>query len=224
MMKNKAYINEIFESIQGEGPYIGVNQLFVRFSSCNLKCKYCDTDFKTNSREYSVSELQDIINTSKNIHSVSLTGGEPLLNIDFLKELLPKVNKRIYLETNGTLYENFSEIVDLVDIVSTDIKLPSATGNKNTFKEHQKFIDIAVNHKKEIFLKVVFDENITRYEINQFINIAKKYNLVIVLQPKTDKNKLSVNLEFINKIYYKLISQYENVRLIPQVHKFLNVK
>ena len=209
MMKNKAYINEIFESIQGEGPYIGVNQLFVRFSSCNLKCKYCDTDFKTNSREYSVSELQDIINTSKNIHSVSLTGGEPLLNVDFLKELLPKVNKRIYLETNGTLYENLSEIVDLVDIVSTDIKLPSATGNKNTFKEHQKFIDIAVNHKKEIFLKVVF---------------AKKYNLVIVLQPKTDKNKLSVNSEFINKIYYKLISQYENVRLIPQVHKFLNVK
>ena len=198
MMKNKAYINEIFESIQGEGPYIGVNQLFVRFSSCNLKCKYCDTDFKTNSREYSVSELQDIINTSKNIHSVSLTGGEPLLNVDFLKELLPKVNKRIYLETNGTLYENLSEIVDLVDIVSSD--------------------------KKEIFLKVVFDENITRYEINQFINIAKKYNLVIVLQPKTDKNKLSVNSEFINKIYYKLISQYENVRLITQVHKFLNVK
>lgn len=39
----KANINEIFASIQGEGRYVGEKQLFVRFSSCNLKCAYCDT-------------------------------------------------------------------------------------------------------------------------------------------------------------------------------------
>ena len=38
-------IKEIFKSIQGEGPYIGYEQLFVRFCKCNLKCGYCDTDF-----------------------------------------------------------------------------------------------------------------------------------------------------------------------------------
>ena len=40
-----AKIREIFTSIQGEGPFVGYKQLFVRFSKCNLNCKYCDTDF-----------------------------------------------------------------------------------------------------------------------------------------------------------------------------------
>jgi len=45
MTVNKANILEIFSSIQGEGIYIGYRQLFIRFSGCNLGCKYCDTDF-----------------------------------------------------------------------------------------------------------------------------------------------------------------------------------
>ncbi|HEX7575638.1 MAG TPA: 7-carboxy-7-deazaguanine synthase QueE, partial [Candidatus Methanoperedens sp.] len=38
-----AYINEIFNSIQGEGPYAGTRQVFVRFEQCQLHCEYCDT-------------------------------------------------------------------------------------------------------------------------------------------------------------------------------------
>ena len=78
-MSNKVLIKEIFESIQGEGPYIGVNQLFVRFSKCNLNCDYCDTDFQTNLKEYTETDFINEINKYNNIHSVSLTGGEPLL-------------------------------------------------------------------------------------------------------------------------------------------------
>ena len=79
-MSNKVFIKEIFESIQGEGPYIGYNQLFVRFSKCNLNCKYCDTDFTSDLKEYSLEELLEETNKFKNIHSISLTGGEPLLH------------------------------------------------------------------------------------------------------------------------------------------------
>ena len=47
-MTNKTKVREIFTSIQGEGPYVGVKQLFVRFCGCNLRCDYCDTDVSTN--------------------------------------------------------------------------------------------------------------------------------------------------------------------------------
>ena len=39
----KAPVREMFVSVQGEGPYVGYRQLFVRFPKCNLNCIYCDT-------------------------------------------------------------------------------------------------------------------------------------------------------------------------------------
>ncbi len=223
-MENKALINEIFESVQGEGPYIGINQLFVRFASCNLKCAYCDTDYKINAKEYSDMELVNIINNTENIHSVSLTGGEPLLYADFLAKVLPKIDKKIYLETNGTLFENLAKVINYIDIISTDIKLPSSSLGKDVFNEHKLFINCALKYNKEIFLKVVFDEKITPEEIKTVINYAKDRNLLIILQPKTDANKINIPTETISKIFYSFNNQYNNVRLIPQVHKFLNLK
>ena len=115
-------VNEIFASIQGEGPYVGYKQLFVRFCNCNLKCNYCDTEFM-DGKDYNPCELADEVNKFSDVHSVSLTGGEPLLQIEFLKDFLPRVNKKIYLETNATLADKFIEVKPFIDIVSADIKL-----------------------------------------------------------------------------------------------------
>lgn len=52
----KTKVNEIFASIQGEGPVVGYKQLFIRFCRCNLNCSYCDTEFKTGI-EYTPQEL-----------------------------------------------------------------------------------------------------------------------------------------------------------------------
>lgn len=223
-MDKSVFIKEIFESIQGEGPYIGYNQLFIRFSSCNLHCKYCDTDFKTELKSYTSKELAKEIEQYKNIHSISLTGGEPLLSTDFLQEFLPLTNKKIYLETNGTLFNELEKIINYTDIISMDIKLPSTTGMTDLFKEHDNFIKIAQKHSKEIFAKVVFDTNITDDEINKVIKIAKENNILIILQPKMDGEILNLKTEFINEIFYRFVSKYQNIRLIPQVHKFLNVR
>ena len=223
-MTKIALIKEIFSSIQGEGPYIGFEQLFIRFSKCNLKCSYCDTDFVTDLKEYTSQELADEVKKYNTIHSVSLTGGEPLLDVDFLKEFLPLVDKKIYLETNGTLFQELEQVIDLVDIISMDIKLNSTSNNGDLFETHKKFIDVATKNGKEIFVKIVFDETITSEEISKCIELVKNNNILIILQPKMDGEVLNLSNEVINKIFSKFIQQYKNVRLIPQVHKFLNVQ
>ena len=65
-MTDKTKIKEVFASVQGEGPYVGYKQLFIRFCGCNLNCSYCDTDFDTqNSKEYGVDELIEIVNKNR---------------------------------------------------------------------------------------------------------------------------------------------------------------
>ena len=150
---NKAYIKEIFSSIQGEGPYIGEMQLFVRFCDCNLKCKYCDTNFRKDkaTHQYSAKELAQILlhNETK---TVSLTGGEPLIEVDFLKEFLPliKKQKKIYLETNGTLTNELASVIDYIDVISADIKLYSATKQENQFEINDEFMSVAKDKESQI--------------------------------------------------------------------------
>ncbi len=221
---SKVKIKEIFESIQGEGPYVGYKQLFVRFCNCNLKCNYCDTEFSSDKdfKEYDPCLLADKINSFNFIHSVSLTGGEPLLASEFLKDCLPRINKKIYLETNATLAEKFLEVKPFIDIVSADIKLESATGIRNSYIFHDKFFENC--RGVETFAKIVFNSKITVDEIKSCCELGKKYNIELILQPEMNGDKMSVTSQFASQILDKFIQKYENARLIPQVHKFLNVR
>ena len=217
----KVKIKEIFTSIQGEGPYVGEKQIFVRFCKCNLACKFCDTDFSfENANEYDEIELFNLL-LNKKADTISFTGGEPLVEADFILSFLEKykdkLNKKIYLETNGTLPCELSKIIDFVDVVSMDIKLKSATDEKNRFDDNEKFLEIA--NKKEVFIKVVFDNNIADDEIISCIKLAKKNNNLIILQPKMPMSE-KLNIE---EIFDKFYKNYKNIRLIPQVHKFLNL-
>lgn len=221
---NRIKIKEIFASIQGEGPYVGYKQLFIRFCNCNLKCNYCDTEFSAinNFEEYCPNELAQKVNSYKDVHSISLTGGEPLLSYEFLKEFLPLTNKKIYLETNATLAEKLLEVKPYIDIVSADIKLESATGIKDSYKFHDKFF--AVCKGLETFAKIVFNENITNEEIVKCCELGKKYDIELILQPEMIEDKMTITSDFAASILDKFLQNYENVRLIPQVHKFLDVR
>lgn len=224
---NKAKIIEIFTSVQGEGPYIGVKQLFIRFSGCNLKCYFCDTnqEFDGACLEFTPKELQNYIQdfNLRTIHSISLTGGEPLLWTDFLQEFLPLVENKVYLETNSTLKNNLEKIIDYIDVISADIKLPSASGIEGSFAIHDEFFKTARKYDKEIFAKIVFDANILDDEINHCLKLAEKYNLPLILQPKTVGEKIPVEPDRIIEVFNKFLDNYPNVRVIPQVHKFLGV-
>lgn len=246
----KARINEIFSSIQGEGPVVGYKQLFIRFCGCNLNCEYCDTEF-AKGVEYSPQELFEKITKEYNLktfHSVSLTGGEPLLSADFLTEFLnvykhchSEANKmgslanvqnvgaaeeshifpKIYLETNATLSDELIKVKPYIDIISADIKLKSSTG-LDVMKLHEKFFENC--NGVDTFAKIVFDTDITEDEISKCCILSEKYCVPLVLQPKMVENKMSVSSEFCEEVLEKFTAKCRNVRLIPQVHKFLNVR
>lgn len=223
----KVRVKEVFTSIQGEGPYVGVKQLFIRFCNCNLKCNYCDTEFSSDSdyEEFSPQGLADKIKEFdlKTIHSISLTGGEPLLSVGFLKSFLPlAASNKIYLETNATLADKMLEIKPFIDIVSADIKLESATGIKNSYLFHEKFFEQCKGI--ETFAKIVFNNNITDCEIESCSSLGKKFGIELILQPEMVNDKMAVSSDFAAQILDKFLCKYEKVRLIPQVHKFLNVR
>ena len=220
-------VREIFTSIQGEGPYVGYKQLFIRLCGCNLKCSYCDTDFdKKNSQEYSVSDLIEICNNNFDCHSVSLTGGEPLLHTDFINEFGGKYNSGkcnlpIYLETNGTLPNELNSVIENITYIAADIKLPSATGLKPLWEEHEEFFKIGV--QKELFAKVVFDEKINDFEIHKITHICKKYDVELILQPMMRGKSPTVSSDFMQQVLEKCLKINSKTRLIPQVHKFIDV-
>ena len=96
-------INEIFYSLQGEGFHTGTPAVFVRFSGCNLRCSFCDTQHQTG-EIISLQEIVDEVNKYPIAPIVVLTGGEPSLFIDeaLVAELKQKTGKKIAIETNGT--------------------------------------------------------------------------------------------------------------------------
>ena len=235
MNKLKADITEIFSSIQGEGIFIGARQIFVRFKDCNLNCLYCDEMPKGLSpKEYDIEDLMSKVRSLEEskgpYHSVALTGGEPLLYTDFLKEFLKSLKKegfKTYLETNGILPGEFGKVINLVDIIAMDFKLPSSTGERAYWKEHKEFLKIAA--RKKVFVKAVVTPNTTNEDIKKAVALIKRAgeNIPLILQPATpvnpsdkavDANSLLGFLEIASR------SNFENIRVIPQIHKLLGVK
>ena len=96
-------INEIFHSLQGEGFHSGTPAVFVRFSGCNLRCAFCDTQHQ-NGTMMSLQEIVNEVNKYPMAPLLVLTGGEPSLFVDetFVAELKQQTGKKIAIETNGT--------------------------------------------------------------------------------------------------------------------------
>ncbi|MDR2192069.1 MAG: 7-carboxy-7-deazaguanine synthase QueE [Endomicrobium sp.] len=241
----KAPVYEVFFSYQGEGLYTGMAQVFVRFAGCNLQCGYCDTAYSVKvskeAKYYTSDKLIKLIAACQNnavkssrqnseifiARSVSLTGGEPLLYVDFLKDLLPKLKKagfEIYLETNGTLSENLKTIIKYCDIVSMDFKFPSECG-KSFWKDHLEFLKIAENKVLgKVFVKCVITNKTSAREIAKSVQIISSVskNVCLILQPSIDKNR---PLPPVLHSFYKSASErLPNVHLMIQLHKLYKIR
>jgi organic radical activating enzyme len=223
------YIREIFNSIQGEGIRVGQRMTFVRFLGCNLSCNYCDVpecqkfegSFYYQKKRFSNPVEVKLIIDKISEDVVSLTGGEPLLQPLFLLELceeLKKNGKTIYLETNGTLPGAFEMVAKHIDIVALDFKIPTATGRPGMWKKHEEMLRLASG--KEVFIKMVINENFIPRELDTVLSIIEKIgrNIPLVIQPVFGRkipNLLEIQKKALQRLY--------DVRIIPQMHKYLKV-
>lgn len=225
-----AEIIEIFSSIQGEGPYVGERQIFIRFANCNLDCGFCDVPKDAKTYKYNVDRIISKVKTlNKKIkhNTVVLTGGEPLLYAGFLKKLLPQLKKlkfKIYLETNATLPDELKKVIRHIDVVAADIKLPSVTNERPCWRAHQKFLRQGC--KNNIFIKVVVSDRLKKIDFQKAIFLTKTIDKKIpfIVQPVTNGSSTGMGADKLQELQKYALRHLKNVLVIPQIHKILGVR
>lgn len=242
----RCHLQEVFSSVQGEGPYVGCRQIFIRLAGCNWHCNFCDTPDNARPASFSIEKSpgqRDFMNLTnpvnaeklaslikgyydlKTHHSISLTGGEPLLQTDYLIKLSPLLagtRQGIYLETNGTLPDKLREIIDLVAMVSMDIKLESSTGTTTPWELHHRFLQVAA--QKKVYVKIVITSATSSVEIKKAAELISSVNpaIELVLQPVTPKGGCGLpTAEQVLHWQSVALDYLTNVRVIPQTHLML---
>ncbi len=174
-------INEIFKSIQGEGPNFGKPAIFLRTAQCNLKCTWCDTkytwdwknyDYTKEVKEMTIEEIKEQL-IDLEINHLVITGGEPLLQQDDLADLLSFLKPDFYveIETNCTILPN-KMLTDLVDQWNVSPKTENS-GNPLELYENDECYYFFAN-QENCFFKYVVETESDIPEIKKFVT---KYNI-----------------------------------------------
>lgn len=124
-------ITEIFHSIQGESTHAGRPCVFVRLSGCNLRCRWCDSEYTFTGGER--MEIEDVLAKVKSYgcNLVEITGGEPLAQrecFELIRRLCDDAFE-VLIETSGSL--DVSPVDERAKLI-IDVKCPgSGEAEKN---------------------------------------------------------------------------------------------
>jgi len=247
-MNSSAPLIEIFSSLQGEGVLAGYRQIFIRLPGCNLDCAYCDTNIEAPSvcrvetspgsgqfqeipQPVSLQTVLDIVHRwCKELpdahHSISITGGEPLLHADLLAQWLPELNilLPIHLETNGTLPDAVSRLIQNLDFICMDIKLPSSAATPELWDQHRRFLEAA--RERDVSVKVVVGELTVDQELVAACKLVAKIDdeIPFIIQPVTGRDgRVVVPSQRLLRLQALASRQLYDVRVLPQMHRFMEV-
>ena len=238
-------IIEIFSSIQGEGKYVGCRQIFVRLEGCNLDCTYCDTENEIGGHAHcmvearagthelipyenplSVEKVAEIVtHLTGDVphHSLSITGGEPLLHVPFIKELAAHIDLPIFMETNGTLDRALAECIDCISHISMDLKLPDVL-SAPVWDAHARFLKVA--RAVDVYVKVVVAAETRAEDVEHAAHLVADIApaTLLILQPVTPYGGCTAPtpacLLELQRIALRHIS---DVRIIPQTHRMMDL-
>lgn len=181
MIKGSVNSIESFGLVDGPGV-----RCVVFLNGCKLRCKYCHNPemWQMQEKNYSVAELVQKILRYKpyfqNNGGVTFSGGEPLLQSEFLIEvmkLLKKENVHICLDTAGVGNGNYEEILKYTDLVLFDVKhtdvlkYKELTGFDNV--ESEMFLAEANRQNKPVWIRQVIIPGIT--DNDEYLNSLKDY-------------------------------------------------
>ena len=242
-----AFVTELFSGIQGEGPWVGFRQIFVRFGGCDLRCWWCDTprslvrrdpnkvertpgkrDFELIPNPLTFEEVATFIEALEptSHHSVSFTGGEPLLQPAAVVELSRRTHAMgalVFLETHGGRVEELKQVIDEVDIISMDLKLQSSSGEDVSIHRHEEFLSIAA--KKNVYTKVVVTPDTDETEIFRAVKMVASAapDVPLILQPVTPRGQIKAapTVQRMLDMHSAALKIHRDVRVIPQVHALM---
>ena len=214
-------INEIFKSIQGEGPNFGKPAIFLRTAQCNLKCTWCDTkytwdwdnyDYTKEVKEMTLEEIKEQVLDLEIKHLV-ITGGEPLLQQDDLADLLSFLKPDFYveIETNCTILPN-KMLTDLVDQWNVSPKTKNS-GNPLELYDNDECYYFFANQENCFFKYVVEDES----DIPEIKKFVAKYNIpenrVQLMTQASTKEEISAREKSISEL-----AKANNFLFSPRLH------
>jgi len=234
----KTRIFEIFTSIEGEGILYGTKTLFVRLAGCPYTCFYCDTLDALpldSGKEYSITEACDLIdnNLQDNTYKVNFTGGEPLIQYEAVNELAKHVKARgvsTYLESACFDSKKFLYVLPSIDFVKIEFKTIDSEfidekHYPNLIKNTLECLKAAIEAKKTTYIKIVISSKTElgsfKELLDQIFKIISKEDISgFIIQPTTSLSEPTFFqlLMFYDNVY----PYYEEVRVVPQLHKIIS--
>ena len=157
---------------------------------------------------------------------MSFTGGEPLLHAAFIRAVVEALHAlgqqtKVFLETNGTLYRELASILDITDIISMDIKLPSIV-TKPQWEAHARFLELA--RTKDLYVKLVVSAETTDEEFKKSVALLEEQapDALFIIQPVTPYGGCAAaSPEKILTCQSYALKHLRDVRVIPQTHKMI---
>ena len=246
-------VSEVFSAIQGEAALVGERQIFVRLTGCNIRCTYCDQpealertagpcriELTAGRREWAIESsplaIDRVVDAVATLwdqvphHSISLTGGEPLLQGSRVVALVERLAGRgwpVMLETNGTLVPPLRRLARHLRFVSMDLKLPSVDGELVAPATQATFLDEALASGATTWVKIVVgpDTDLDEFDAGLAMVAAastgRDHPVEVFLQPLTPFGGAlaAPTPDQVLELHERALRLHRRVRVVPQTHK-----